>query len=107
VTDTCKFTAGGGSLECTFDGSLSTAPGTIVAWEWSYTVATTMTQTTTTPVLRMPSATCALVPPPPLPTGTTSFPLRVTLKVRDNLGNVSEEAVDTGARILPEGACGF
>ena len=76
VTDTCKMAPDGASLECTFDGSTSTAPGTIVGWDWTYTVATTIAQTTTTPVLTMPSASCALLPAPPLPAGTTSFPLR-------------------------------
>ena len=107
ITDTCVMTSGGGSLECTFDGSLSKAPGTIVAWEWSYTVATTMTQTTTGPVLSMPAANCSLLPPPPLAAGATSFPLTVRLKVRDNLGNVSAETVNDGARVLPGGTCGF
>jgi hypothetical protein len=107
VTDTCKMASDGASLQCTFDGTLSTAPGTIVGWDWTYTVATTISQTTTTPVLTMPSATCALLPAPPLPAGTTSFPLTVTLKIRDSLGNVSALATDTGARVLPQGACGF
>jgi hypothetical protein len=107
VTDTCQMAANGANLECTFDGSSSTAPGTIVSWEWTYSVATTIAQTTATPVLSMPSASCALLPAPPLPAGTTSFPLRVTLTVRDNLGNVSAVATDSGARVLPQGACGF
>jgi hypothetical protein len=31
----------------------------------------------------------------------------VTLRVHDNLGNVSAEVVDRGARLFPQGACGF
>ena len=107
VTDTCKMAPDGASLQCTFDGSTSTAPGTIVGWDWTYSVATTISVTTTTPVLTMPSASCALLPAPPLPAGTTSFPLRVTLRIRDSLGNVSAVATDSGARVLPQGACGF
>ena len=107
VTDTCDMAADGASLVCTFDGSTSTAPGTIVGWDWTYTVATTISQTTTTPVLAMPSANCALLPVPPLPAGTTSFPLTVTLRIRDSLGNVSAVATNSGARVLPQGACGF
>jgi hypothetical protein len=107
TTDTCVMAADGASLECTFDGSTSTAPGTIVAWEWTYTVATTIAQTTTTPILSMPGASCGLLPPPPLPAGSTSLPLTVTLRIRDSLGNVSDVATDSGARIIPQSACGF
>lgn len=107
VTDTCRLVNEGNRLECTFDGSSSTAPGTIVEWNWSYSVATTVLRTTTVPVLDMPEATCALLPAPPLAAGTTSYPFTVRLTVRDSLGNVSAEAVNTGARVLPQGVCGF
>jgi hypothetical protein len=107
VTDTCRMAPGGASLICTFDGSTSTAPGTIVAYEWTYTVATTVSQTTTTAQLVNPSASCALLPPPPLQPGTTSVPLTVTLRIRDSLGNVSSVATDSGARVLPQGTCGY
>jgi hypothetical protein len=33
--------------------------------------------------------------------------LTVTLRIRDSLGNISAVATDSGARVLPEGACGF
>jgi hypothetical protein len=107
TTDTCVLINGGAALECDFDGSLSTAPGTIVAWEWSYTVFTTLKQTTTGPVLNLPVANCGLLPSPPLPAGQTSYPLIVTLRVRDSLGNVSADTVYDGARVLPGGQCGF
>jgi hypothetical protein len=107
VTDTCRLLSDGNHLECTFNGSASTAPGTIVEWKWSYSVATTVVRTTSGPVLTMPEATCALLPAPPLPAGTASFPFTVRLTIRDSLGNVSPEAVYTGARVLPQGACGF
>jgi hypothetical protein len=110
VTDTCQMSADGLSLQCSFDGTTSTAPGTIVAWDWTYTVPTagvTLSTTTTTPILAMPSASCAFIPPPPLAAGITSFPLTVTLVVHDSLGNVSPVASETGARVLPQGACGF
>jgi hypothetical protein len=106
-SDTCVLADNGNSLNCTFDGSTSTAPGTIVAWNWSYSVATTMVHTTSGPVLTMPAANCGLLPAPPLPLGATSFPLTVRLTIRDSLGNVSAERVNTGARILPHGMCGF
>ena len=98
----------GNSLECTFDGSTSVAPGKIIAWNWTYTVGTnTLKQTTTGPILSLPPSTCSFVPAPPLPAGTTSFPLTVTLTIQDDLGNVSAPAVDEGARVVPQGSCGF
>lgn len=108
ITDTCGLINGGNTLECTFDGSTSTAPGTIVKWNWTYSVGlNTRTQTTTGPVLDLPSAGCSLLPAPPLPAGATSFPLTVRLTIEDSRGNVSPQAVDEGARVLPQGACGF
>ena len=106
-SDTCRLIDNGGHLDCTFNGSSSTAPATIVEWQWSYTVETTISRTTTGPLLERPDGNCALLPAPPLPAGTTSFPLTVRLVIRDSLGNVSAEAVNTGARLLPQGACGF
>ena len=106
-TDTCTLTNGGNTLDCTFDGSTSTAPGTIVEWNWTYSAVTTFTQTTTGPLLSMPVANCAFIPAPPLGQGMTSFPLTVRLTVRDSLGNVSAEAVNTSQRVLPQGSCGF
>jgi hypothetical protein len=86
---------------------MSSAPGNIVSWEWSYGVANRFTQTTTGPVLTMPHVDCSIVPAPPLPADVSWFTLVVTLKVRDDLGNVSTETVDRGARLLPQGSCGF
>jgi hypothetical protein len=106
ITDTCALINNGNSLDCFFDGSTSTAPGAIVAWDWSYTVATTISQTTSGPRLAVPAASCALVPMPPLPAGAASFTMIVKLKIHDSLGNVSAEAVNS-ARLLPQGACGF
>jgi hypothetical protein len=56
-SETCALINGGATLECTFDGTTSTAPGRIVSWEWTYGVATTLTQTTSGPVLTMPVVT--------------------------------------------------
>jgi hypothetical protein len=106
-TETCELANNGNTLNCTFNGSTSTAPGTIIAWDWSYRVATTFAQTTSGPVLTMPSMNCSLLPPPPLPPGNPWFTIIVTLKIHDNLGNVSAEVTHSGARLLPQGACGF
>jgi hypothetical protein len=105
-TDTCTLTSDGQTLNCTFDGKTSSAPGAIVSWEWLFTVATTFNQTTSGPVLTMPSVNCSLLPSPPLPPDTTWFKLSVTLKVRDDLGNTAE-ATNSNARVFPQGACGF
>jgi hypothetical protein len=94
-------------MNCTFNGGTSTAPGTITAYDWTYTVAGTFSQTTTGAVLTNPAVNCSLLPPPPMPAGTTSFPLIVKLKIHDSLGNVSAETVNSGARVLPQGVCGF
>lgn len=106
VTDTCQLIDNGNSLDCFFDGSSSTSAGTIVAWDWSYTVATTISITTTGPRLSIPTAGCALLPPPALPAGTSSFPMTVKLVIHDSLGNVGEHT-DSGVRLLPAGQCGF
>ena len=107
-SDTCTIGNGGNTLNCTFNGSTSTAPGNIVAWDWSYRVATTIALTTTGPVLTNPSVDCGWLPAPPLPAGgPTWLPLVVTLKVRDDLGNVSAEMTNSGARVFPQGVCGY
>jgi hypothetical protein len=106
-SDTCTLIDGGNTINCTFNGSTSTAPGTITAWDWSYGVAKTFTQTTSTPVLTKPAVDCSLLPPPPLPAGTTWFTLTVKLTIHDSLGNVSAEAVNNGVRLFPNGTCGF
>lgn len=106
-TETCSLTDNGTAINCTFNGTLSTAPGNIIGWDWSYSVAKTFAQTTTGPVLTMPAVDCSLVPPPPLPAGTTWFTMIVTLKVRDDLGNVSAEARNEHVRLFPSGTCGY
>lgn len=108
-TDTCTITNGGNTLNCTFNGSTSTAPGNIVAYDWTYRVATTMSQTTSGAVLTSPAVDCSWLPAPPLPAGGPQWlALVVTLKVHDDLGNVSAEATNSGgARVFPQGACGY
>jgi hypothetical protein len=58
--------------------------------------------------LTMPPVSCSWLPPPPLPAGGTQWlPLTVSLKVHDDLGNVSAEVTDSGARLFPQGVCGY
>lgn len=106
-TETCALSNNGATLNCTFNGSTSSGPGAIVAWDWTYGVSTMFSQTTTGPVLTMPNVNCAIMPAPPLPAGNPWFTMIVTLKVHDNLGNVSAVTTDAGARLFPNGTCGF
>jgi hypothetical protein len=106
-TETCTLTNSGNTLDCTFNGSTSTAPGTIIAWDWSFSVAKTFAQSTTGPVLRMPDVNCTFLPPPPLPPDTRWLTMTVRLKIHDDLGNVSAEAVNSGVRLMPQGSCGY
>ena len=107
MTETCTLSNNGMTLDCTFDGSESTAPGTIVAWDWTFGVATVVAITTTGPVLSMPAVDCSLVPPPPLPSGQSWLTMPVTLRVRDDAGNVSDVAVHRDTRLFPQGSCGY
>jgi hypothetical protein len=106
-SETCTLAADGQTVNCTFDGSTSSAPGKITAWEWTYGVSTSRTQTTTTPIFSSPPFDCSMLPAPPLPSGTGWFAMVVKLKVRDELGNVSEAASHGDVRLLPQGACGY
>jgi hypothetical protein len=106
-TDTCMLINGGTALDCTFNGSTSTSPGTITAWDWTFGVTSMRSQTTSSPVFAKPPFDCSLLPTPPLPAGATSFPMTVKLIVHDDRGNVSSEAVHSDVRLLPQGACGF
>ncbi len=106
-TETCELVNGGQTLDCTFDGTESSAPNPIVAWEWTFGSAKMFTQTTTTPVLSSPAIDCSIAPPPPLPAEQLWLPLTVSLRVRDSAGNVSEVMTHTGARLLPRGMCGY
>jgi len=105
-SDTCTLTNSGNTLNCTFNGSTSTAPGTIIAWDWTYGVAATLAQTTAGPTLTMPAFSCSLLPPPPFPPGNQNFTMIVTLRIHDSLGNVAS-ATNSGVRLLPQGTCGF
>ena len=106
-TETCVLTNNGNTIDCTFNGSTSTAPGTIVAWDWTYGITTMLARTTTGPQLTMPAFSCSLAPAPPLPANASWLTMTVTLKVRDHAGNVSAVATDSGVRLLPQGSCGF
>ncbi len=108
-TETCALANSGNTINCTFNGSTSTAPGTIVAWDWTYGVKTTFSQTTSGPVLTNPAVNCSLIPSPPLPAAPADqwFTMTVTLKVHDSLGNVSAVVTDKVVRLFPQGVCGF
>jgi hypothetical protein len=109
-SETCSLTNAGNTINCTFNGSTSTAPGTIVAWDWTYGVAKTFSQTTTGPVLSNPAVDCSLIPAPPFPPAPADqwFTMTVTLKIHDSLGNVSALATDRIVRLFPQpGVCGF
>jgi len=106
-TETCVVADNGNAIDCTFDGSTSTAPATIVAWDWTYGRATLRAQTTTDPKLTRPAFSCSMLPPPPLPADGTPLTMTVTLKIHDDAGNVSAVATDTGVRVLPQGSCGY
>ncbi len=55
----------------------------------------------------MASVNCGLLPAPPLPPGNQWFTMIVTLKIHDDLGNVSPVATNSRIRLLPQGVCGF
>ncbi len=105
-SDTCEMSNDGRTLSCTFNASTSSSPGTITAYEWTYSVAGTFSQTTGGAVLTNPSVDCSLMPSPPLPAGASWLPLKVTLRIRDDRGNVAE-ATNSGARLLPMHTCGY
>jgi trimeric autotransporter adhesin len=107
-SETCTLTNGGNTIDCSFNGTTSTAPGAITAWDWTYSVATTLGQTTSGPILTNPTVSCSFVPPPPFPAGTSWFTMTVTLVVHDNAGNTSAKAVNSGVRLIPQaGVCGY
>jgi hypothetical protein len=107
-TDTCTMASSGTAINCTFNGSTSSAPGNIVSYSWQYAVATTLAQTTTTAALISPAASCSFLPPPPLPAGSQNWlAMTVTLTVRDDQGNVSAPVSSNGIRLFPQGACGY
>ena len=107
VTETCAVINGGTALDCTFNGSTSSAPGNIIAYDWTWGMATkTKAQTTTGAVFANPPFDCTLLPPPPLPP-SGSLTMVVTLKIHDDAGNVSAVATDSGVRLLPQGSCGY
>jgi uncharacterized lipoprotein NlpE involved in copper resistance len=108
-SETCSLTNGGNTLECTFNGTTSSAsaPNTIVGYDWTFGSAATFVLSTTGPVVKQPATNCSLLPSPAAPHEFAWFPLTVTLTVHDNLGNVSAMALDSGARVFPNGNCGF
>ena len=109
-SDTCELTNSGNTLNCTFNGITSTAPGPIVAWDWSWGVAgTPLTLTTTGPVATGLSFNCSMLPPPPLPPGgEPRFYMTITLKIHDSQGNISAVTTDNGVRLLSQpGVCGY
>jgi trimeric autotransporter adhesin len=108
-TDTCRVTNGGNGFDCTFNGSTSTGStgATVNQWNWSYSIAGSKSETTTVPTLT-PSPGCGVIGDGPLPSGTTSLLMKVTLTVRDTTGATSAVASNNGVRVLPQaGSCNF
>jgi hypothetical protein len=109
--DTCRLTNSGNNFDCSFNGSASTASNAsqqIVEWKWVYKVQNEKTETSILSTLN-PQPGCDLIPPvpaPPAPT-PTQFLMTVRLTVRDTLGLVSAETVNTNVMVVPTGACGF
>jgi len=107
VTETCAVINNGNALDCTFNGSTSSAPGNITMYDWTWgTGNRTRAQTTTGPVFANPPFNCNVLPPPPLPP-SGSLTMTVTLRIHDDAGNVSAVATNSGVRLLPQGSCGF
>jgi hypothetical protein len=107
VTETCAVINGGAALDCAFDASTSSAPGKITAYDWTWAVAgSPKALTTSAAILVNPSFSCSMLPPPPLP-AMGALTMTVTLKIRDDSGNVSPVATNAGVRLLPQGSCGY
>ena len=107
VTDTCAVISNGTALDCTFDGSASSAPSSITAYDWTWSVGGNQkAQTTSGSVLATPSFSCSMLPPAPLP-ATGFVTMTVTLKVHDDAGDVSPMASNGAIRLLPQGSCGY
>ena len=107
--DTCRVTNGGNGFDCVFDGSASTpTPGaTIIAWNWNYSVAGAKSETSSVPTLT-PAPGCAVIGTGPLPAGTTSLQMTVSLTVRDTTGTNSLVVSNGNVRVVPlAGSCGF
>ena len=107
--NTCRVNSGGTTLDCTFNGSASTASpgGTLNQWMWTYKVVGSKSQNTTTPTLS-PTTDCGLLGSGPLPAGATSLNMTVTLAVRDTLGATSAVATNSNVSVIPlAGVCGF
>jgi hypothetical protein len=109
-SDTCELTTDGNTLNCTFNGINSTAPGNIVAWDWSWgVVGTPLTATTLGPVATGLNFSCNMLPPPPLPPGGEPwFYMTITLKIHDDQNHISAVTIDNGVRLLSQpGVCGY
>jgi hypothetical protein len=107
--NTCRVNNGGAGLDCTFDGTASTASpgGTLNQWIWTYKVAGLKSQNTTTPTLS-PTTDCGLLGSGPLPVGQTSLQMTVTLAVRDTVNATSAVATNNNVSVIPlAGVCGF
>jgi hypothetical protein len=106
-SNTCRVDITGTALDCTFNGSASTASpgGTLNQWSWTYSARGSKSQTTTTPTLA-PTPDCVLLGSGP--PGTTSLQMTVTLAVRDTLNATSAVATNNNVSVIPQpGVCGF
>jgi hypothetical protein len=109
-SETCTLSAGATTLNCTFNGSTSSAPNAIIAWDWTYGITAMLAKSTTGQTLENPAFNCSLIPLGPLPAGNPGWlTMTVTLKIHDSGGNVSAVVSDPGVRLLPPptGSCGY
>jgi hypothetical protein len=108
VLDTCRL-SGSGDLNCSFIGSASSSSaGPIVNWIWQFSAAGFQSNEIqdTDPFLD-PQSTCGFFNNNTSPAGANFVQMIVSLRVRDNAGNVSATTTNPNVRLFPQQNCGF